>query len=281
VRFRRPQGSIDSRSEQRLQHGETTEHLPGCFCLGPAAPPLLYVGLQTRDSTDLAWQLVSSSGTGVKQGDPAYFAVSTHPLFCSIRDAIERVATEYFLLLPSFVGVTAICDDLQVVSDPQPALPVAEVVQRKILESGRSLNIANCRILVHSDSAHLVKWPPQWGPGLCAALPLETDGAKLLGAPIGTEPFRTDFVELRASKACASVPALEYLPPSATWTILRYCVNERLNYLAQVTEFSLVQDSLARMDEIIDHALLRAGGSRPSPRPPDSPHHTYSPLPPQ
>ena len=59
--------------------------------------------------------------------------------------------------------------------------------------------------------------------------------------------------------------ALEYLPPSATWTILRYCVNERLNYLAQVTEFSLVQDSLARMDEIIDHALLRAGGSRPSP----------------
>ena len=67
-----------------------------------------------------------------------------------------------------------------------------------------------------------------------------------------------------AFKACASVPALEHLPPSATWTILRYCVNERLNYLAQVTEFPLVQDSFARMDEIIDHALLRDGGdSRP------------------
>jgi len=211
---------------------------------------------------------VGSSGTGVKQGDPAgplYFAVSTHPLFCSIRDAIERVATEYFPLLPSFVGVTAICDDLQVVSDPQLALPVAEVVQRKIIESGRSLNIAKCRILVHPDSAHLIMWPPQWRPGLCAALPIETDGAKLLGAPIGTEPFRTDFVELRASKACASVPALEHLPPSATWTILRYCVNERLNYLAQVTEFPLVQDSLARMDVIIDHALLRAAGLPPEP----------------
>ena len=98
---------------------------------------------------------MGSSGTGVKQGDPAgpplYFAVSTHGLFCSIRDAIERVATEYFPLLPSFAGVTAICDDLQVVSDPQLALPVAEVVQRKILESGRSLNIAKCRILVHPD----------------------------------------------------------------------------------------------------------------------------------
>ena len=46
-----------------------------------------------------------------------------------------------------------------------------------------------------------------------------------------------------AFKACASVPALEHLPPSATWTILRYCV-KHLNYLAQVTEFSLVQDSL-------------------------------------
>ena len=169
-------------------------------------------GASYERETPLIWhgQLVGSSGTGVKQGDPAgplYFAVSTHPLFCSIRDAIERVATEYFPLLPSFVGVTAICDDLQVVSDPQLALPVAEVVQRKILESGRSLNIAKCRILVHPDLAHLVEWPPQWRPGLCAALPIETDGAKLLGAPIGTEPFRTDFVELRASKACASVPA--------------------------------------------------------------------------
>ena len=53
----------------------------------------------------------------------------------------------------------------------------------------------------------------------------------------------TDFVDLRASKACASVPALERLPPSATWTILRYCVNERLNYLAQVTDFPLVQET--------------------------------------
>jgi hypothetical protein len=24
--------------------GETTEHLPGCFCLGPAASPLIYMG---------------------------------------------------------------------------------------------------------------------------------------------------------------------------------------------------------------------------------------------
>ena len=47
-----------------------------------------------------------------------------------------------------------------------------------------------CRILVHPDSAHLVFWRP----GICAAIPIETDGAKLLGAPIGTEPFRTDFV---------------------------------------------------------------------------------------
>ena len=63
--------------------------------------------------TPLIWhgQLVGSSGTGVKQGDPAgplYFAVSTHGLSCSIPDAIEGVATEYFFpLLPSFVGVTS------------------------------------------------------------------------------------------------------------------------------------------------------------------------------
>ena len=63
------------------------------------------------------------------------------------------------------------------------------------------------------------------------------------------------------SKATASVAALERLPPSATWTVLSVRINERVNYLAQVvTEFPLVQDSLANMDTIIDLALLSAAG---------------------
>ena len=41
---------------------------------------------------------------------------------------------------------------------------------------------------------------------------------------------------------------------------LEYCINERTSYLAQVIEFSLIQDSLVLMDEIIDNAILRAGG---------------------
>jgi hypothetical protein len=73
--------------------------------------------------TPLLWrgQRVGWSATGVKQGDPAgplYFAVSTYPLFCSIRDAVDRVVGEYFPLMPSYTGVSAICDDLQVTSDP-------------------------------------------------------------------------------------------------------------------------------------------------------------------
>ena len=99
------------------------------------------------------------------------------------------------------------------------------------------------------------------GPSIYAATPFETDGAKLLGALIGTEPFRTYFVARRVSKATASVAALERLPPSATWTVLSVRINERVNYLAQVvTEFPLVQDSLANMDMIIDLALLSAAG---------------------
>ena len=105
-------------------------------------------------------------------------------------------------------------------------------------------------------------WLPIWRPGIfVAANPIETDGAKLLGAPIGTKPFRTNFVARRLSKATASVAALECLPPSAYLTVLRFCINESVNYLAQVTDFPLVQDSLARMDTIIDHVLLRAAGS--------------------
>ena len=67
-------------------------------------------------------------------------------------------------------------------------------------------------------------------------------------------------METRVRKVTASVPCLEKLAPCATWSLLRYCVNERINnnYLAQVTEFPLVQDSLALMDEIIDNTILRA-----------------------
>ena len=87
--------------------------------------------------------------------------------------------------------------------------------------------------------------------------------AKLLGA--GTESFRTDFVELRAPKACASsLPTLEHLPPA-------------LSYLDHPP---LLCQRAFRMDEIIDHALLRAGAPARAPRPPDSSHQTYSPLPP-
>jgi hypothetical protein len=94
------------------------------------------------------------------------------PLFCSIHDALDRVVCEFFPLMPSYTGVSAICDDLQVKSDPQLALPFSEVVQRKFMESGRSLNLKKCRILVHPDSAHLVVWPPRWFPASALQSPL-------------------------------------------------------------------------------------------------------------
>ncbi len=140
--------------------------------------------------------------------------------------------------------------------DPQLALPVAEVVQRKMSEAGsRGLNLSKCRILIHPDSADLVVWPSTLPHPTHPLLPVVSTGMKLLGAPIGPEIFHQEFVE---TKVTASVPYLKKL--WAAWSLLRYCVNERINYQAQVTEFPLVQDSLALMDEIIDNAILRAGG---------------------
>ena len=73
---------------------------------------------------------------------------------------------EQLPLMPSYVGVTAVCDDLKVTYDPQLALPIAEVVQHKMAEAGsRGLNLAKCRILIHPDSADLVVvWPSTLPP---------------------------------------------------------------------------------------------------------------------
>ena len=143
----------------------------------------------------------------------------------------------------------------------------------KFTESDRSLNLKKCRILVHLDSAHLIVWSPTGRPGICAAIPIATDCAKLLGAPIGTEPFRTNFIARRLSKTTSSVAAVQRLPPSATWTVLR----------VGLPSFPLVQESLANIDTIIDPASSapRCGFTTgASSRPPDAPHRAYTLLPP-
>ena len=68
-------------------------------------------------------------------GDPAgsiFLAVSTFKLFESIRYAAEKLAVEKFSLMLSYVGVTAVCDDLKITCDPHAAIPVAKTVQRKM-----------------------------------------------------------------------------------------------------------------------------------------------------
>ena len=107
----------------------------GVFDHRPSPLTVLCMGLWTANAPVSRWDGVQL--TSVKQGDPAgplYVAVSTFPLFCSIRDAEDRAVSEYFLLMPSYTGVSAICDNLQVTSDPQLALQVAEVVQHKFTE---------------------------------------------------------------------------------------------------------------------------------------------------
>ena len=76
---------------------------------------------------------------------PLFFAVSTFKLYESIRDAAEKLVVEKFPLMPSYVGITAVSDDLKITCDPHATLPVAKTVQRKMVEAGRGLNFSKCR----------------------------------------------------------------------------------------------------------------------------------------
>ena len=115
------------------------------------------------------------------------------------------MVSEYFPFMPSYTGVSAICDDLQVTCDPQLALPVAEVVQRMFMESGRSLNLKKCRILVQTRPIWLCGHRRHGAQAFVLLSLSRLMAQKLLGAPIGTETFRTNFVVRRVSKATASV----------------------------------------------------------------------------
>ena len=92
---------------------------------------------------------------------------------------------------------------------------------------------------------------------------------KLLGAaPIGPEIFHQECGNSRTQGHCLCA----VLGEAGALGHLEFAVNERINYLALVTEFPLVQDSLALMDEIIDNAILRAGGL---PIVADAPHNVH------
>ena len=137
-------------------------------------------------------------GTGVNQGDPAgplFFAVSTFELFESIRDAAEKLVAGQFPLMPSYVGVTAVCDDLKVTCDPQLALSVAEGVQRKIADAGRGLNLSKCRIRIHSDSANLVVWPSTLPPPTYPPPPCGFNWYEVAEGTHWPRDFRREFVE--------------------------------------------------------------------------------------
>jgi hypothetical protein len=109
------------------------------------------------------------------------------------------------------------------------ALPVAVVVQRKMAEAGRGLNLSKCRILIHPDAVDLVVWPNNLPSPSYPLLPVFSTGMKLLGRPLALSHFAETLWKNRVRKVTASVPCMENLAPWATWSLLRYCVNERIN----------------------------------------------------
>ena len=70
--------------------------------------------------------------------------------------------------------------------------------------------------------------------------------------------FSPRFCGDSSTQGYYTVPCLEKLAPWATWSLLRYCANERINYLAQVTEFPLRVNGR-------DHRQCHPAGGWPSP----------------
>ncbi len=106
----RPQGSIGSGSDQRLQQGETTEQ----FLPWSAAPPLLYVRLRTRDATDLAWTacgLERDGGQTRRSGRPPLLrSQHSFPLLLHPRRLLLPFYCEQYLFLsrPRLVVLLAV-----------------------------------------------------------------------------------------------------------------------------------------------------------------------------
>jgi hypothetical protein len=88
---------------------------------------------------------------------------------------------------------------------------------------------------------------------------VSTSGVKVLGGYVGTPQYVAEKVDTTVKAMYSDIPALvKNLHPQVALTLLRYCVNTRISYLARTKEIHApMHDTLRGFDPAIDVALAQ------------------------
>ena len=69
------------------------------------------------------------------------------------------------------------------------------------------------------------------------AIPLELEGVKALGNPVGKVDYRRQYCEKKLAEMCEPLKAIHYIHPQSAMIIMKESICARPSYLARVMDY--------------------------------------------
>ena len=180
---------------------------------------------------DSSGKFIGHSYSGVKQGDPAgpaLFALGIHKFLINCKE-----------LFPD-IHIFAYLDDIVFIG-PEDKVNQAYISLAEDLKSIKLEHNPSKSTVVHCDPNNLST----------------TDGAIILGCPIGGEEFITSTINKTFESFTSILPELEMLDAKYFFPIIKYCINSRPSFLTRLCHPDLTDTATLDFDKKVDEAFIR------------------------